>query len=106
MSPKVSPPAPCYIVVQIEVVDSDGYQTYLDAVRPVVADYGYTLLVSSRSEPELLEGSWDPGRVIVMQFENRAVATAMTQDERWKYASRLRHGCTRTNMIMVEGMPI
>lgn len=95
---------PFYVIVQIEIYDRAAYQKYVEFVRPVVEDYGYTLLVSSRSNPEVIEGNWNPSRVIVMQFESEKQVRKMMRDDRWKTASQMRRTCARTNMVMVEGI--
>ena len=58
---------PAYIIVQIEVTDPAGYDDYKKIVPASLAAYGGKFAVRGGA-CETLEGSWQPKRVVVLEF--------------------------------------
>lgn len=58
-----------YIIADLEVTNPDGYEQYRRAAPQTVSDFGGKYLVRA-GEAKLLEGSGDPNRVVVLEFES------------------------------------
>jgi uncharacterized protein (DUF1330 family) len=91
-----------YVVVDIEVTDREGFAEYRRMVRPTVAAYGGKYLAAS-VEVEVLEGSWAPRRLVILEFESTARAREWLESPEYRDARLLRQRSTRTNMVVVPG---
>jgi uncharacterized protein (DUF1330 family) len=52
---------------------------------------------------EVLEGSWDPLRVVVMEFDDMDAARGWYDSTAYREAMPLRQGASRTDIILVQG---
>jgi uncharacterized protein (DUF1330 family) len=92
-----------YVIVDIDVKDPKRYAEYRQFVDATVAAYGGRYLV--RGGPaENLEGSWDPKRVVVLEFESVARAKEWWDSEEYRGPKALRHASAVSNMIVVQGV--
>ncbi|MCA1850415.1 MAG: DUF1330 domain-containing protein [Acidobacteria bacterium] len=92
-----------YVVVEIEVLDQDGYETYKQLAPPAIAVYGGRYLVRG-GNVETLEGTWSPKRFVILEFPSVAQAKAWWDSGEYKQAKALRQATARTEMIVVEGL--
>lgn len=65
--------------------------------------YGGKFLVRGGAV-EVLEGSWDPRRLVVVEFPDVEQARAWWSCAEYKKPKRLRQATTTTQMIVVEGL--
>ena len=94
---------PAYVIAQIEIENAAGYQAYLDGFSPIFERYDARLLVSSRQDPETVEGNWPLRRAVVIEFRDMAEARAWYDDPDYQSLIHHRWNNARTNMIFVEG---
>ena len=92
-----------YIVVEIEVLDQEKYETYKQLAPAAIAAYGGRYLVRS-GQVETLEGDWSPKRFVVLEFPSVAQAKAWWDSTEYREAKALRQACAHTQMIVVEGL--
>lgn len=92
-----------YIIVDIEVTDPEIYEEYRKAVPATVSRYRGTFLVRG-GKSEMLEGTWLPKRLIVLQFENIDRAKQWWASEEYRIPKELRQRAAVTNMVVVEGV--
>lgn len=92
-----------YVIVQVDVHDPERYQKYREMVPPTLEAYGGRFVVRG-GQTETLEGSWDPGRIVVLEFESVARAKAWWDSEEYREAKALRQQTSHTEMIVVEGV--
>jgi len=59
---------PAYIIVEIEVTDPVGYEEYKNLAGATVEKYGGKYIVRG-GKTEVLEGGWQPKRIVVLKFE-------------------------------------
>ena len=94
---------PAYVIVQIAVEDPVVYQRYKALAPPSIAVYGGRYVV--RGGPcEILEGTWQPPRLVVLEFPTPAQAKAWWSSPEYAPAKALRQGCSRTEMLLIEGI--
>jgi len=92
---------PAYIIVDITVTDSVGYEEYKKLAAPTVTLYGGKYIV--RGSPiEVLEGDWSPKRLVILEFENVAQAKKWWSSPEYSKAKNLRHAAAKSKMIAVE----
>lgn len=92
-----------YVVVEVEVLDKEKYETYKQLAPPSIAAYGGRFLVRG-GEVATLEGTWHPKRFVILEFPSVAQAKAWWSCKEYQEAKALRHQTARTQMIVVPGV--
>jgi uncharacterized protein (DUF1330 family) len=92
-----------YVIVEIEVLDSERYEIYRQMVPPSIAAFGGRFVVRG-GVAETLEGEWSPKRIIVLEFPSVEQAKAWWASTEYAEAKALRQAVARTDMIVVEGV--
>ena len=94
---------PAYIIVDIDIVDPVGYEQYKKLAGASVESYGGKYIVRG-GKSEVLEGNWNPKRVVILQFDSIERAQAWLNSEEYREPRKMRHRTARTNMVVVEGI--
>jgi uncharacterized protein (DUF1330 family) len=94
---------PAYLIVEVEVTDPAGYDDYKNMVPPTLAAYGGRFVVRG-GECATLEGTWQPKRVVVLEFPSVARAKEWWGSPEYSAAKALRQRTAKTRMIVVEGV--
>jgi uncharacterized protein (DUF1330 family) len=90
------------IAVVSETHDADALAEYRRRNTDAVAAHGGRFLV--RGGPvEALEGAWEPLRVVVMEFPDRAAARAWYESDDYQAIAPIRQGASTTDIILVDG---
>ena len=92
-----------YVIVEIEIIDPVGFEEYKKRVVPIVEKYGGKYIVHG-GKTEVLEGDWNPKRIVVLQFESMERAKEWLNCEEYREPRKMRHKTAKTNMILVEGV--
>ena len=92
-----------YIVVEVEVNDTERYENYKSMVPPSLAAYGGRFLVRG-GKVETLEGDWAPKRFVMVEFPSLEKAKAWWSSAEYAEAKTLRQATAKTQMIVVEGV--
>ena len=93
---------PAYVVVQIEVHDAERYEEYKALAPASIAAYGGKYIVRG-GKTTVLEGTWDPKRLVILEFPTTEWAQAWWNSEEYAPGKALRQATASTEMIMVEG---
>ena len=72
-------------------------------VPPSLVPYGGRFIVRG-GKFDVLEGVWQPHRVVVIEFDSAQRAKAWWDSEEYREAKTLRQRMADTNMILVEGV--
>ncbi len=100
--PAVAPKG--YAIAEINVTDRDAYKEYLNAVTPVVAQFGGKYLVRAGTVVPL-EGEAPTGRVVIIEFPSLAIAKSFEASPRYLAIAPLRQRASRSRIFLVEGSP-
>ena len=92
-----------YVIVEVEVTDQAGYDDYKKMVPASLAAYDGKFVVRGGT-CETLEGSWQPKRVVVLEFPTVARARQWWESREYSAAKALRQRTAKTQMILVEGV--
>lgn len=92
-----------YIIVDLEVTDTALFDQYRAGVAPTIHAYGGKYLVRGGTF-DVLEGTWQPKRVIVLQFETMARLKEWYESADYAPLRVLRAKCAKTNVIAIEGI--
>ena len=92
-----------YLIVNVEITDPVRYQDYLKAVPATIAAYGGRYLVRG-GRAERLEGTYDPKRVVVLEFESAERARAWWSSIEYAGPKAIRQASANTDLVLVEGI--
>ena len=92
-----------YVVIEIVVKNPEGYEEYKVLAPPAIAAYGGKYIARG-GRSENLEGSWQPNRIVILEFESIEKAKQWLDSEEYKEAKALRHKYASSNAIVVEGV--
>jgi uncharacterized protein (DUF1330 family) len=93
---------PAYIIVEIDVLDPTGYEEYKRLAGATVAKHGGKYIVRG-GKTEVLEGDWNPKRIVVLEFDSASRAKKWLNCEEYREPRQMRHRTAKTNMVLVEG---
>ena len=94
---------PAYIIADVKVRDTEQDKAYVALSPAAVAAAGGKFIVRG-GRTEVLEGSWVPSRVVVIEFDTFDDAKAFYDSVQYRDARDKRAGATDFfNMILVEG---
>ena len=91
-----------YIVVDCEVTDPVRYESYKKLAQAAIAKHGGRYLARG-GETSVLEGAWQPKRVVVLEFPSTSAIRRFYSSPEYKAARSARDGAARMNMIAIEG---
>jgi uncharacterized protein (DUF1330 family) len=91
-----------YVVVDIDVTDPVGYETYKKLAAPAVVACGGKYLVRGGAA-QILEGDWSPSRLVILEFDTVSQAKEWWASSEYRAAKELRQKTAITDMIVVEG---
>ena len=91
-----------YIIVDVNITDPERYDKYKKLTPGTLDAYGGRFLVRG-GETETLEGTWQPGRVVVLEFPSLEKAKSWWESDEYAAAKALRQSASVTQMIVVEG---
>lgn len=92
-----------YVIVEIDVHDPAGYEDYKKLASATIAARGGKYLVRG-GKTEVLEGDWQPKRIVVLEFPSTDAAKEWLNCEEYREPRKMRHATAKTNMILVEGL--
>jgi uncharacterized protein (DUF1330 family) len=95
---------PVYLIADIEVTDTQGYEEYKKRVPAVIADYGGRYLARGGAT-EVLEGDWHPRRNAIIEFPSMAAFKAFWHSPGYAPLRELRERSASSNLVVVEGVP-
>jgi uncharacterized protein (DUF1330 family) len=94
---------PAYVLVDIDIIDPEGYAEYKKLVPTSIEIYGGKYLARGGSS-ETLEGDWKVNRLVILEFENTSKAKAWLESPEYASVRSLRHKYARSKVIVVEGI--
>ncbi len=100
-----------FVILDITVNDSSMYEQYRINVEPVIQKYGGKYLVRSGGmtfdkDPDVkvipVEGSWNPNRLIIIEWKSMEDLQIFTNSEEYKNIAVLRVKSAKTKSIIVK----
>ncbi|HML10998.1 MAG TPA: DUF1330 domain-containing protein [Stellaceae bacterium] len=92
-----------YLIVDLDVHDPAGYQEYREGVGAFVAKHGGEYLVRG-GEFEIVEGDWQPHRLVLFRFPNRQAIRDFFADPGYARFKAIRFKTATTNAVAVDGI--
>ena len=93
---------PAYVIADIEVKDPDAFAEYRARVSGTIEKYGGRYVVRGGAH-EVLEGSWQPRRLIVTEFPDLKTAKAWYHSAEYTPLIAMRQKAAAGSVVLVEG---
>ena len=94
---------PAYILIRVKTSQPEQLKAYQQTAPAIVAQYKGKFIVRGGNSM-VLEGTSEPGRIVVLEFPNLADAEAFYRSPEYSAAKKLRDGIADFEMIAVEGL--
>jgi uncharacterized protein (DUF1330 family) len=94
---------PAYVIVETDVTDPEQYEQYKAASPAAIAAGGGRFLVRG-GEFSVLEGDWQPSRIVMLEFDDLAAAKRWYESQAYQEAKKLREGAASFRAIAVQGV--
>jgi uncharacterized protein (DUF1330 family) len=94
---------PAYVIADVRAVrDQDALVEYRRRNTDAVASHGGRFIVRG-GEAELLEGTWDTLRMVVIEFPDTDAAREWWESEEYAPLKQIRRDASDTNIVLVVG---
>lgn len=93
---------PAYVIADIDVHDADAYRAYPPLVPATLEPYGGRFVVRG-GDHEVLEGDWQPHRLVVIEFPSADHARRWHASDAYARAMAIRQSASDGNVILVPG---
>jgi uncharacterized protein (DUF1330 family) len=91
-----------YIIADVDITDPVKYEDYKKLTPAAIAKHGGRF-VARGGQTATLEGTWKPGRVVVIEFPTFEQARNFYSSVEYTAARRARAGAATFRMIAVDG---
>lgn len=92
-----------YLIIDIKCDDPEPYERYKQLVKPIFEAAGGKYHVRGGGH-EILEGDWNPERIVVMEFPDRAAIHKLFDSAAYAPLKKLRHSSATARIIIVDGV--
>lgn len=92
-----------YLICDVDIRDKERYEAYKREVPALVAKHGGEYLVRG-GEHEVIEGDWNPVRIVLFRFPDRAAIHAFFADPAYRPLAELRHSIADSRLVAVDGI--
>src|SRR5262245_66421736 len=94
---------PAYVVIETDINDPEQYDRYKAASPDAVHSAGGRFVVRG-GELAVLEGDWDPSRLVILEFTDLEAAKRWYDSAEYQQAKRLRDGAANLRIVAVQGL--
>ena len=91
---------PAYIVADIAWNDPDKIQEYSRLAYPTLVAAGGKMLAAT-SEPAIIEGTWHPGKLVLIEFPSAEAALQWLDSPEYQPAREIRMHAATTNLLLI-----
>ena len=92
-----------YVIVDVTIHDPVRYEDYKKLTPASLVPYQGKFIVRGGAA-ETVEGTWSPGRIVVLEFPSVELARAWWNSNEYAAAKALRQATAMTDMIFVQGI--
>jgi uncharacterized protein (DUF1330 family) len=92
-----------YLISDITVRDRTAFEVYRTRAASAIDSYGGRYLARLR-EVHVLEGSWNPNMIVIVEFPSLKQARAWYRSPEYAFALEMRDKALSRNLILVDGV--
>ena len=94
---------PAYVIADVDVVDPERYGDYTAGTPESVARHGGRFVVRGGAT-RVLEGDWNPGRIVVLEFPTVDAALGWFNSDDYQELAAIRREASTARLIVAEGV--
>ena len=94
---------PAFVIANITIVDPVRYEDYKRMVPATLVPFGGRFVVRG-GNPQVLEGDWRPGRLVLLEFPSVERAREWWNSPEYAAARDLRQATSTGTLIVLEGV--
>ncbi|NQZ30618.1 MAG: DUF1330 domain-containing protein [Oceanospirillaceae bacterium] len=91
-----------YLILDFSIKDFARFKEYIDKIPAFIKKHGGRYIVQG-VEAQVIEGNWQPERVVVLEFPSTEIAKEFLADPEAQPLFSIRHEATDSKLILVEG---
>ena len=91
------------LIADIDITDPAAYEDYKRQVAPLIARFGGRYLARG-GKHEVLEGDWEPHRLVVLEFPDMASLKAWYDSPEYAPIKQIRENSAKGRLIALEGL--
>ena len=92
-----------YVIIDSEVTDPPVFRRFLETAPAVAEAHGAKYLVRAGAF-EVVQGTWAPRRLVVLEFDSMAQAKAWQDAPDYADLKQMLNRCSNTDVVIVEGV--
>ena len=92
-----------YAIVDVDILDFEGYGEYMRLVSPALSSAGARYLVRGGAH-EVLEGDWAPHRLVLVEFGSMGAAEDFDSSADYRNCKDIRVACSSADVVLVKGL--
>jgi len=94
-----------FILADVDVADMDAYRDsgYLENTPKIAAKFGGVYRARG-GEMDMVEGGWQPARMIIIEFPDMKSARAFYQSEEYAPWAKVRQSLAKSKIIALDGV--
>lgn len=93
---------PAYVLAEIDITDPQRYKDYAAHTPASIAKHGGRWVVRG-GRTQVLEGEWEPGRVVIIEFPDLDAALGWFNSDEYQDLAAIRREASTTRLLVVEG---
>ena len=96
-----------YVIANITVQDPEAYKPYTVVVPQTVVDHGgwYVGRAPAAGDAEIVEGSFQPGRFVIIGFESKEAALGWYNSPEYQAAAEIRRQASNGDVFIIDEVP-
>jgi uncharacterized protein (DUF1330 family) len=91
-----------FVIVDVKINDPQRYEDYKKLTPASLKPFDGKFAARG-GQTEVLEGDWQPGRIVILEFPSLEKAKAWWSSEEYAPAKTLRQATAFTRMLVTEG---
>lgn len=91
-----------YLILDLSINNIESFMEYIEKIPEFIKKHGGRYIVQG-VVPEVMEGDWNPERVVVLEFPSKEKAKEFLRDPEAQSLFTLRHNSTTSKLILADG---
>lgn len=92
-----------YVIADLDVIDPEAFARYRELSTAAAAEHGARFLVRGGAS-QVLEGDRQPGRLVVLEFDDVETARRWYASAQYTQARAVRESAATASLVLVEGV--
>ena len=94
-----------YLVLDLTIHNLQSFREYIEKIPAFISKHAGRYIVQGKV-PTVMEGDWQPERLVVIEFPGRQNALEFLRDPEAQPLFAIRHGFTTSRLVLVDGCQV